>query len=137
MTIINNRSFMFSCSIRPDKLIRGSELEEQGWRPHFISLPTTGKGHRGDKRKSLGFGAWGCKEFSLAQVQREYLSTFGRSSRFLQQEGEIGVRFCAKLPCPAVGSQHGEGRGVWSGGSQGHPDESHGDRGRSTEADGI
>lgn len=86
MTIINNRSFMLSCSIRPDILIQGSELEEQGQRPHFISRLHDRKGTWGDKSKGLGFGRLGYKEFSLAQVQSETRSTFGRNPSFLKEE---------------------------------------------------
>lgn len=86
MTIINNRSLMFSGSIWSDMLIQESELGEQGQRPHFISQLHDRKGTWGDKSKGLGFGTLGYKEFSLAQVQSEYWSTFGRNPSFLKEE---------------------------------------------------
>lgn len=47
----------------------------------------TGKGHGGGhKSKGLGFDTLGYKEFSLAQVQSEYRSTFGRNPSFLKEE---------------------------------------------------
>lgn len=74
----------------------------------FCDWKGEGEGRRWEKQESLQFHMLGYKEFSLVQVQSGFLSTLGRSSRFLkEEEGKIGVRFGASPSCCDVGSHHG------------------------------